>query len=355
MMRRRAAIAGALGLFGSCWQALSPTLAQTQHPGTAGWWTWGAQGARGPAGSIVWPTPPLGSPQVGIGALWWLDDTPALNRWGVDGAIHRQHLDSLPSAWSPAPSGLGGLAALGTTLQLWGPNGERLHTWPVRDLARRRSGWASHALPHEARRSIVLTVPSLEEVWEIALDPDAPPLYDGLVHDHRMGEAIARPGHYGVRRLPLRELHDDMPQRLHGAEGQAWVYGPVHGGMAVLNLDVRRRLLTLPHDGLLHAWQPQCGWLWLQQGDRLQAFDSRRWQAGPSLPLPRDAIELLAAGLQIAVRDSSNALWLGTPAQGWQRHGMARSMALSRTGELVALVPQDEHWPADARAIQAVW
>lgn len=348
-------MAGALGLVGASSKALAPALARAQPPGAAGCWAWGPPGVWGPAGAIAWPRPPLGRPQVGAGALWWLDETPALNRWGVDGALHRQRLDALPSTWAPAPGGLGVLAAQGTALQLWGPNGARLHTWPVRDLAGRRRGSASHALPHEARLSLVLAVPSLEEVWEIALDPNAPPLYDGLVHDHRMGEAIARPGHYGVRRLPLREANDHVPQRLHGAEGQAWVYGPVRGGMEVLNLDVRRRLVTLPTDGPLHAWQPQGGWLWLQQGERLQAFDSRRWQAGPSLLLPRDAAELLAAGPQLAVRDTSHALWLGTPTQGWQRHGMARSMALLRTGELVALVPQDARWPADVREIQAVW
>lgn len=292
---------------------------------------------------------------MGAGALWWLDATPALNRWGMDGSFRRQCLGTLPQVWAPAPNGLGALLATGPVLQLWGPDGAPSHTWPVHDLAGQRSGWATHALAHEARRSLVLPVPALGEVWEISLDPQAPPLHDGLVHDHRMGEAIARPGHYGVRRLPLREPDDEVPQHLHGARQQAWVYGPVRAGMAVLNLDVRRRLVTLPAEGALHAWQAEGGWLWLQQGERLQAFDTRRWQAGPSLPLPRNAVHMLAAGPQLAVRDASNALWLGSPAQGWRHQGPACDLALSPTGELGVLAMADGRWPTGVSAIQAAW
>ena len=50
------------------------------------------------------------------------------------------------------------------------------------------------------RHSFVLALKDLPEVWEISYDPKAAPIYDGLVHDYKMGEAIAKPGYHGVRR-----------------------------------------------------------------------------------------------------------------------------------------------------------
>jgi WD40 repeat protein len=51
------------------------------------------------------------------------------------------------------------------------------------------------------RQSFVVALKDIPEVWEISYDPKAAPIYDGLVHDYKMGEAIAKPG------LPERAPH----------------------------------------------------------------------------------------------------------------------------------------------------
>jgi hypothetical protein len=91
-----------------------------------------------------------------------------------------------------------------------------------------------------ARRSFVIAFDSLTELWELSVDPKAPPVHDGLVHDYRMGEAIATAGYLGVRRTPLaapiRALAADAgggPHVLARSADGAWL---------LINLDVRRAI-----------------------------------------------------------------------------------------------------------------
>jgi hypothetical protein len=94
------------------------------------------------------------------------------------------------------------------------------------------------------RRSFVVAFETLAELWEISYDPKAEPIYQGLVHDYKMGEGLAEPGFLGVRRtrldVPLRGLAFDSS---HG-----FVLGRAPDrtdGQAVLHLvqlDVRKRL-----------------------------------------------------------------------------------------------------------------
>lgn len=96
------------------------------------------------------------------------------------------------------------------------------------------------------RRSFVVAFAELPELWEIRYDPSAEPIFDGLVHDYRMGEGLGRPGWLGVRRTPL----DEPMQVLTLAPGDREVLmQPVadHPGgqgwpVDVVNLDVRRRI-----------------------------------------------------------------------------------------------------------------
>jgi hypothetical protein len=91
------------------------------------------------------------------------------------------------------------------------------------------------------RRSFVIVFDTLAELWELSVDPNAEPLFDGLVHDYRQGEALAEPGYLGVRRTlldqPLRELRFDEGGALligrTGDAADAWV---------LVQLDVRRAI-----------------------------------------------------------------------------------------------------------------
>jgi hypothetical protein len=92
------------------------------------------------------------------------------------------------------------------------------------------------------RRSFVIAFDSLPELWELSIDPQAPPVFDGLVHDYRMGEAIATPGFLGVRRTPL-----DSPARALVPDPQhaAQVQVQLADGWWLFNLDVRRPIARL--------------------------------------------------------------------------------------------------------------
>ena len=67
---------------------------------------------------------------------------------------------------------------------------------------REQSG-AAQVLTLAGSRSWLLALDTLRELWEISYDPAAAPIFDGLVHDYRMGEALPRSGFLGVRRTPL--------------------------------------------------------------------------------------------------------------------------------------------------------
>ena len=69
------------------------------------------------------------------------------------------------------------------------------------------------------------------------------PIYDGLVHDYKMGEAIAKPGYLGVRRTPLDEPLDDFffDQSYRHVLGATRPKGDGAPSAQVVNLDVRRR------------------------------------------------------------------------------------------------------------------
>jgi mono/diheme cytochrome c family protein/DNA-binding beta-propeller fold protein YncE len=60
------------------------------------------------------------------------------------------------------------------------------------------------------RRSFIAALKDIPEVWEIPYDAKAEPIYPGLVHDFRMGEALAAKGPFPVRRIRLDDYLDDF-------------------------------------------------------------------------------------------------------------------------------------------------
>lgn len=99
-----------------------------------------------------------------------------------------------------------------------------------------------------ARRSFVIAFDRLPELWELSVDPQAPPVHDGLVHDYRMGEAIAAPGYLGVRRTPLQ-----APVRALSADARGGPYvlaqSAADGAWLLINLDARRAIARYAIDG----------------------------------------------------------------------------------------------------------
>ncbi|PKO41967.1 MAG: cytochrome C oxidase Cbb3 [Betaproteobacteria bacterium HGW-Betaproteobacteria-3] len=104
------------------------------------------------------------------------------------------------------------------------------------------------------RQSFVVAFKDIAELWEISYNPAADPIYDGLVHDYKMGEGLSRPGFLGVRRTPLDQPLDDFffDQRYRNVMG-ATRDGAARGASAqVVNLDARRKIADLPIAGMPH-------------------------------------------------------------------------------------------------------
>jgi hypothetical protein len=121
--------------------------------------------------------------------------------------------------------------------------GQPVKTLPARALAGGDASAVSAVRWLPQRRSFVIAFDTLSEIWELSVDPNAPPIHDGLVHDYRMGEAIAAPGFLGARRTRL-----DAPARSLGADarGAAYVTVQTTDARLVVNLDVRRVIERLP-------------------------------------------------------------------------------------------------------------
>ena len=102
------------------------------------------------------------------------------------------------------------------------------------------------------RQSFVVALQDIAELWEISYNPQAEPIFDGLVHDYRMREALAKPGFLGVRRTPL-----DAPLHafLLNPSGRLVIGftrpdGLTPPGAQVIHLDVRRRIASFALPGV---------------------------------------------------------------------------------------------------------
>jgi len=143
------------------------------------------------------------------------------------------------------------------------------------------------------RKSFVVLLADIAEAWELSYDPKAEPVYDGLVHDYRMGEGIADRGPFAVRRVALdAPLVDGLFSEDHRYLVARAGAGIVH----VVNLDVRRVIERLRVDG---DPAPSRGVSWKANGVPRFAFpdargtrvflltaDGWRWDYAIELPAP---------------------------------------------------------------------
>ena len=119
------------------------------------------------------------------------------------------------------------------------------------------------------RDSFVAALKDVPEIWEIATDPNAPPVYAGLVHSHEKGMVEALPtaqGLFALRRIAVPEPLDDFffdPPYRH-------LVGSARDGKAaiVVNLTVGRDVKTLELPGLPHLGS---GIAWTLNGKSVMA------------------------------------------------------------------------------------
>lgn len=176
----------------------------------------------------------------------------------------------------------------------------------VRDEEGRGSRVAAvHAAP--ARHSFIAALQDIPELWELRYDDGAPPVYQGLVHDFRLGEGVPVPGDFPPRRVlleaPLGDLLFD-PDFLYvlGVTGQ--------GRLLVIDLDARRRLAAFDLPGMP---RPGAGVRWQREGRTLLALpnqseglvsviDEARWELVETIPTR-------GPGYFLASHENSPYLW----------------------------------------------
>lgn len=319
-MRRRGALCTLLGLAGS---ALAPARSEGCDAGVLAWGDEGVWTGTTAAPALsplpgVQPSAQV-APAASACGIWALAGPRRVARWhraGPGWAVAAAGDTAEPvHALQASRDGGFALAAHGQRLSLFDAQGALLRRYDGSDLARRRHGRATALLCLPQRRSFVVAWDALAEWWEIALDPAAPPLYDGLVHDYRMGEAIATPGWLGVSRTPLER---PLPQPGFSDPRAPWIAAADDERVAVIHLDVRRRIAAwvqpdaaLPA-ALLRREADRWVW-WLPAGSTLHRFDAATWQPLGHEALPCRALALQAVGEAVwllGVQEGENRLWL---------------------------------------------
>jgi mono/diheme cytochrome c family protein len=141
---------------------------------------------------------------------------------------------------------------------------------PVADL-QGHSSRVSAVYDAQPRKSFIVALKDIAEVWEVSYDDNAEPIYDGMVHDYQLEEGVAIEGKLNPRRIVLDEPLDDF----FFDASYSWLVGAARNGGAgqVVNLDVRRKIKSIALPGLPHL---ASGISWERDGHTLLATPNLR-------------------------------------------------------------------------------
>ncbi|MDN3721348.1 cytochrome D1 domain-containing protein [Roseibium salinum] len=120
------------------------------------------------------------------------------------------------------------------------------------------------------RKSFILALKDAPEIWEVATDPEAEPVYEGFVHSREKGmvEALASSeGLFARRRIRIAEPLDDF---FFFDDDYRHLVGASRDGIrgVVVNLNVGREIAELPLEGMPHLGS---GISWERGGRRVMA------------------------------------------------------------------------------------
>ncbi len=161
------------------------------------------------------------------------------------------------------------------------------------------------------RNSFIAALKDIPEVWEIATDPDAPPVFTGLVHSHEKGmvEALStNSGLFALRRIEVEDPIDDFffdqsYRHLMGSSRDG-----THG--VVVNLNVGRPIARIDLPGLPHLGS---GITWTYRGRTVMATPHLR-EARLSIVDMTDwsvvkTIETMGPGFFMRSHEASDFAW----------------------------------------------
>jgi DNA-binding beta-propeller fold protein YncE len=119
------------------------------------------------------------------------------------------------------------------------------------------------------RNSFILALKDVAEIWEIATDPNAEPVFEGYVHSHEKGMTEAVPSSEGLfarRRIAVSQPLDDF---FFDPDYRNLIGAARDGDRAVVvNLIVGREIAELPLPGMPHLGS---GISWKRDGKRVMA------------------------------------------------------------------------------------
>jgi mono/diheme cytochrome c family protein/DNA-binding beta-propeller fold protein YncE len=150
------------------------------------------------------------------------------------------------------------------TLALFDADLQLVKSYATTTLDGKGSSRVSAVYDAAPRNSFVVALKDIAELWEISYDPKAEPIFDGYVHDYKMGEGIAKAGTFGVRRTQLDEPLDDFffdqsyshalgaTRPRTAAPGDAQARTEAAPTAQVVNLDIRKKVADLPIAGMPH-------------------------------------------------------------------------------------------------------
>lgn len=203
----------------------------------------------------------------------------ALPAWAakLSAFVEEQSALAGPAASSLLAAGFRLQAGQGQLQLLENASGMPLRRWALQDRQGHHAAGVVALLHSQQRRSFIVVLAGLSELWEISHDPAAEPVFAGLVHDYRMGEGLAEPGYLALRRTPL-----DLPLRAAQlVEGQPWLVAQQGADAVLIHLDARRLIARVPAADALSArlqFTPDgVRVLVFGEGPRLQRLDTRRW------------------------------------------------------------------------------
>jgi len=162
------------------------------------------------------------------------------------------------------------------------------------------------------RRSFVVALKDVKEVWEVSYDPQAADIPRGMVHDFRYKEGAFGPGFLNPKRIAVDDYLDDFffTQDYRSILGASREPGPDGRSGQVVNLDVRRKVADLQLPGMPHLGS---GITWTWRGRTVMAtpnlnegvvsiIDTATWQ-------PVKQIKTRGPGFFLRSHENSRYAW----------------------------------------------
>jgi mono/diheme cytochrome c family protein len=145
------------------------------------------------------------------------------------------------------------------------------------------------------RDSFIAALKDVPEIWEVSTDPNAPPVYAGLVHSHEKGMIEALPSSQGLFALRRIEIPEPLDDFFFDPSYRNLIGSAREGKSAlVVNLTVGRDIKQLQLPGLPHLGSG-IAWIWNERPvmatpnlkeARVSIIDTQNWSLVKTIDTP---------------------------------------------------------------------